>query len=81
MGIEMDLLSAVRDPGELIDVTSDGNREEGRKYMRIDISNLDALYESALQLALEQRLVFNKVMEYCRGLRKNFHSCPLEKFN
>ena len=42
--------------------------------MRIDISNLDMLYQSAGQLAPEQRIVFNRMIEYCKGLRKSFNS-------
>ena len=69
IGVELDLLSAVRDPGELIDVSNTSNsKDERRKYMRIDISNLDMLYQSAGQLAPEQRIVFNRMIEFCTSI-------------
>ena len=47
------------------------NLPEKTKYKRIDISNIDAMLESARKLCYEQRLVFDSVLQYCKSIIKN----------
>jgi len=53
------------------DVFNKNNLPEKTKYKRIDISNIDAMLESARKLCYEQRLVFDSVLQYCKSIIKN----------
>jgi hypothetical protein len=44
---------------------------ESSKYKKIDISNIPEMEASVRQLSIEQRLVFNMVLHYCKSLIKN----------
>ena len=65
---------AVRDPTDLVDTDVQKFKSDKSIYKNVDISNRDAMLRDARQLDEDQRVPFDLLMGFVRGIRKSEHS-------
>ena len=72
--VELDKEYAARDPIDLADIDVQTFKRDKSIYKRVDVSNREAMLRDARQLDEDQRVPFDLIMRFVKGIRASEQS-------